>query len=99
MRHDRHLAEASTDLERTARRRAAMKMGWYTHALVYVAVNTVLATLSMLGGKPWAIFPALGWGLGLAIHGLVVFIGTGGGGFYERQLQQERARLAKGGSL
>lgn len=99
MRHDRHLAEATTDLERTARRRAAMKMGWYTHALVYVAVNTVLATLSMLGGKPWAIFPALGWGLGLAIHGLVVFIGTGGGGLYERQIQRERARLTKEGAL
>lgn len=92
MRHDRHLAEATTDLERTARRRAAMKMGWYTHALVYVAVNTMLATLSMLGGKPWAIFPALGWGLGLAIHGVVVFVVTGGG-LHEQLVQRERQRL------
>mgnify|MGYP000919648312 CR=1 FL=1 len=99
MSRDRHDTEALTDLERTARRRAAMKLGWYTHALVYIAVNALLATLSMMSGKPWALFPALGWGLGLAIHGLVVFIGTGGGGLYERQIQRERARLTKEGAL
>lgn len=99
MSHDRHATDAFTDLERTARRRAAMKMGWYVHALVYIAVNALLATLSAFSGKPWAVFPALGWGLGLAIHGLVVFVAAGGAGLYERQLQRERERLAKGGAL
>ena len=98
MSHDRHRTEALTDLERTARRRAAMKMGWLVHALVYVAVNAMLALLSVQGGKPWAMVPALGWGLGLAIHGLAVFIGIGGGGLYDRQIQRERARLTKEGS-
>jgi len=82
------------DLERTARKRAAMKMGWYIHASAYVAVNLLLTTLSAMSGRHWAVFPALGWGIGLAIHGIVTFLVTGGGGLQERMLQRERERLA-----
>jgi hypothetical protein len=81
-------------LERTARRRAAAKMGWYIHASVYVAVNAMLALISTLDGRHWAVYPALGWGLGLAIHGAVVYFVTGGGGLYQRLIQQERERLS-----
>lgn len=86
---------ATTDaqLETLARRRAGAKMGWYIHATVYIAVNLLLAVLSSASGRHWAVFPALGWGLGLAIHGLVVFIAAGGGGLHERLVQQERERL------
>lgn len=82
------------EIERLARRRAALRLGWYTHALVYIAVNTLLVLLSALGQRHWAVFPVLGWGLGLAIHGFVVFLVTGGAGLHERLLQQERRRLA-----
>ena len=81
-------------VERMARRRAGAKMGWYIHATVYVAVNAMLAVVSSLGGHTWAVFPALGWGLGLAIHGAVVFLATGGGGLYQRLLQRERERMS-----
>jgi hypothetical protein len=81
------------DLERLARRRAGAKLGWYIHATVYVAVNVMLAFLSAMGDRNWAIFPAVGWGLGLAIHGAVVFFVTGGAGLHERLVQQERNRL------
>lgn len=64
------------DLERSARRRAGMKLGWIIHATVYAVVMTLLGALSALGGHVWAVFPALGWGLGLAIHGLVVVLRT-----------------------
>ncbi len=80
--------------ERQARRRASAKMGWYIHALVYVSVNLMLALLSGVRGNHWAVFPALGWGLGLAIHGLVVFFATDGAGLHERLVQRERERLA-----
>ena len=57
-------ANASDDeLEQLARKRAGARMGWYVHATVYIAVNAVLATLSLATGRHWAIFPALGWGL------------------------------------
>jgi hypothetical protein len=81
------------NLERQARRRAGAKMGWYIHAGVYIAVNLMLATLSAMSGRHWAIYPALGWGLGLAIHGVVVFLATGGGGLRERLVEGERRKL------
>lgn len=80
-------------IERLARRRAAAKMGWYIHAAVYIAVNLLLAALSFSSGRHWAVYPALGWGLGLAIHGFVVLVATGGGGLHERLLRRERQRL------
>jgi hypothetical protein len=82
------------DLEATARRRAGARMGWYVHAFVYLVVNTVLAALSLSTGHHWAIVPALGWGLGLLLHGLGVWLALGGGGLQQRLLEQERARLA-----
>lgn len=83
-------------IERQARRRAGAKLGWYIHASVYIVVNTLLALLSAMGDRSWAVFPAVGWGLGLAIHGVVTFLVTGGGGLHqrlvERELQQLRAQ-------
>jgi hypothetical protein len=81
------------DIERLAHRRAARKMGWYIHALVYIAVNIGLALLSSFSGRHWAVFPALGWGLGLLIHGLVVFVAPPGSQFREGLVQRERQRL------
>jgi hypothetical protein len=80
-------------IERLARRRAAIRLGWYIHAVVYIVVNLFLAVLSALGGRHWAVYPAFGWGIGLAVHGLVVFLLTGGGGLLERLVAQERRRL------
>lgn len=81
-------------LERQARKRAGAKLGWYIHACVYLCVNLLLVMLSAASGRGWAVFPLLGWGIGLAIHGAVVFLVTGGGGLHERLLQRERERLS-----
>ncbi|MET0310814.1 MAG: 2TM domain-containing protein [Burkholderiaceae bacterium] len=80
-------------IDRIARRRAGAKLGWYAHAIVYIAVNTLLATLAFMSGRNWAVFPLLGWGLGLAVHGFVVFMITGGGGLYAKLLEGERRQL------
>ena len=85
--------QTNAALDRLARKRAGAKLGWYIHALVYVCVNVMLALLSLASGKHWALFPALGWGLGLAIHGVVVFFVTGGAGLHERLIERERQRL------
>jgi hypothetical protein len=81
------------DIERLARKRAGAKMGWYIHAFVYLMVNLLLAALSAMSDRNWAIFPAVGWGIGLAVHGIVTFLVTGGAGLHERLVQQERDRL------
>jgi len=79
-------------LEQLARKRAGAKLGWYIHASVYLLVNLLLAAIAFSNGRNWAIYPALGWGLGLAVHGAVVFLLTGAG-LHERLVQQERERL------
>jgi uncharacterized membrane protein len=83
-----------SELERLARRRASARLGWYAHAMVYLAVNAVLMLMAFGTGRTWALFPALGWGLGLVLHGLGVWLGLGGGGLQQRLIDQERARLA-----
>lgn len=80
--------------ERLARRRAGAKMGWLIHALVYVCVNAGLALIAWSSGRGWAIYPLLGWGLGLAIHGLAVWLGTGTD-LHQRLLEAERAKLRR----
>jgi hypothetical protein len=83
------------ELERRARRRAGARMGWYVHAMVFLAVNTALAFLSFSSGRHWAIYPALGWGLGLLMHGVGVWMALGGGGLQDRLVAQERERLSR----
>jgi hypothetical protein len=61
-------------LERLARKRAGAKLGWYTHAGIYLLVNLFLAFVSSRSSHAWAIYPALGWGLGLLIHGAAVWL-------------------------
>ena len=85
--------QGTENIDRLARRRAGAKLGWYIHALVYVCVNLMLTAISLMSGQHWAVFPALGWGLGLAIHGVVVFFVTGGAGLHERLIERERERL------
>ena len=80
-------------LEQLARKRARAKLGWYIHASVYITVNVLLAALSAMSGRHWAVFPAIGWGIGLAVHGAVVFLLAGGAGLHERLIERERSRL------
>ncbi len=84
----------SNDIESRARRRVGMKLGFYTHALVYVLVNLGLFAISSVSGRGnWHVWPLLGWGVGLAIHGIVTFIGLSGEGVRGRMLEREIERL------
>lgn len=83
------------ELEHLARKRVNAKMGWYSHALVFVLVNAGLVLTSALNGHAWAVLPAFGWGLGLLIHGMVVFWGRNAGASLRQSLlAHERAQLA-----
>ena len=83
-------------LERLARRRASAKMGWYVHAFVFVLVNLLLILRATSRGQNWYVYPLLGWGLGLLIHGAVVFLVAPGGDLYNRLLERERKSLRRG---
>lgn len=70
---------------RRARRAVRALRGWYIHLTVYLAVNALLWTKFLLvGGSEWShgrfqgagwpVGPTVFWGIGLLIHGLVVWL-------------------------
>jgi hypothetical protein len=85
------------EIDRLAHRRVARKIGWYIHACVYVAVNAFLFFMSYSGMRERAynIYPAMGWGLGLFLHFVSVFVLGTGSGVRESMIQRERERIQR----
>ena len=85
------------EIDALARKRAGAKLGWYIHAMVYVLVNGFFFAMSdqAFGTRPWRLGPLLGWGLGLALHGVAVFVLGQGSELRERMVQKERERLER----
>lgn len=88
---------SNDEIDRLARRRAGAKLGWYAHAVVYLVVNLFLFAMSEygIGQRQWSIYPLLGWGLGLVLHGVAVFVLGTGSGLRERLVEKERERLRR----
>ena len=87
---------ASTDIESRARERVDLKIGLYTHALVYVCVNLGLFVLNMATTSTrWSFWPLFGWGIGLAIHAIVVVVSLRGEGLRQRMLADEIETLRR----
>ena len=83
------------EIDRLAHKRAARKLGWYMHACVYIVVNGFLFASSYLGFRDRAfnIYPAMGWGLGLFLHFVSVFVL--GGSVREDMVRRERERIQR----
>lgn len=59
---------------RKAKKRVQEMKEFYTHLTVYCFVISGLWILNYLTTDfPWAIFPTVGWGIGLAGHAMGVF--------------------------
>lgn len=57
-----------------AKQRVEAMTGFYIHAGVYAVVNTLLLLVNAATDPVWWVqWPILGWGIGLAAHGLAVF--------------------------
>ena len=72
----RALAVWLTDAGHRAGRLAdPRRRGFVIHAFVYLAVVALLFGVNIAAGKHhwWAIWVALGWGIGVAAHGWAVF--------------------------
>ena len=83
------------DAHRAARRRAGAKMGFLIHLSVYLVVNAALIAIDLLSSPQvhWAHYPLLGWGIGVAIHGLVVQLLPRASALHGRLLHRELRRL------
>ncbi|MEI6369792.1 MAG: 2TM domain-containing protein [Nostocales cyanobacterium ELA608] len=51
------------------------RKGFKSHLFVFLAINGFLVLLNLLvsPGYFWAIYPILGWGLGLLLHGIKAY--------------------------
>jgi hypothetical protein len=83
----------SAELDRLAARRASMKLAFYVHAAVYAVVNLGLVLLSLSQGRHWALYPSLGWGIGLLVHGAVTWLTLPGGSLRDRMVRREREQI------
>jgi hypothetical protein len=63
------------DLRRQAEQRVDARQGFWSHASVFVVVNTGLVVLNLITSPQylWCLWPVFGWGLGLAAHAWGVF--------------------------
>ncbi|WP_200915394.1 helix-turn-helix domain-containing protein [Jeongeupia sp. HS-3] len=87
------------DAQRLAQITAEVKCrnGFYLHLAQYVLIMSVLLVINLYSSPHyfWVIYPALGWGVGLAAHGLCVSSVTRG--WFERWQRREiERRLAAG---
>jgi GNAT superfamily N-acetyltransferase len=91
-------------LEQRARRRVSLKKGWLVHATVFVLVNAGLwlvwqasawGDMAHMHPHGFHSFRLWGWGLGLAIHGLVVLAKLQGEGLTERMVEREIEALKR----
>ncbi len=59
-----------------ARKIAERKVGFIRHAAIYLLVIGGLALINNVtwGGYQWWLWPALGWGIGVASHFLSAFL-------------------------
>ena len=80
-----------------AKERVERKIGFITHLVIYLFVNGLLIAINLTTspGNLWFIFPLLGWGLGLLLHGLRAFVFPGQLKITERMIQEEMEKEAK----
>lgn len=65
-----------SDQEQQALAQIHAQKGFYQHALRYVLVIGLLFVINLLTHPDylWAVWPMLGWGIGLLFHGCNVFV-------------------------
>ena len=69
-------AMTMTDEYAKARRRAEAKYRFFVHAAVYAAVMVFLVLINVVTspGVIWFVWPLIGWGFALALHGVGVYM-------------------------
>jgi hypothetical protein len=67
---------------------------FYTHLISFFAANTVLFIVDVVTGDGWWFYwVSIGWGFGLLIHALSVFVGgLFRGGWEERKIREMMER-------
>lgn len=85
---------SSTDTYARARKRAKAKLDFYNHVIVYAVVVGFLFIINIAtsAGYLWAVWPAIGWGIALAAHAVIVFLRADGANTLDRMTERELER-------
>lgn len=85
------IASERRDSDALAQLRRDAWRGFFAHLIPYLCVNGLLVLLNLLTTQfPWAIFPILGWGIGIFSHLLAVAMPNRER--LERRLERKRER-------
>lgn len=77
-----------------AKKKVKEKRKFYSHLLTWGIMSVFFILLNLFTTNVfWAIFPILGWGIGLAFHGIKVFSINYGDEWEEREIQKEMDKL------
>ncbi len=79
--------------------RLEARRGFFIHLAIYVVVNSLLFiqwAVVTPGAGYWPVWTLIGWGIGLAFHGIAVFIG--GREPSEERIEREMDKLRGGTS-
>lgn len=85
-------------LEEKAMQRAKDLLDFYYHLAIFIIVNFFLFLINLVTspGSWWFVLSIFGWGIGLVIHGVSVFIfDTMFEGFKDKMYQSELERLKR----
>lgn len=86
---------AAPDLERQRREQAIQRIQdkntFKLHLVAYLVINALFVVLWVFSGISyfWPVFPMLGWGAGVAVHGYCIY---GGNKMTEAQIEREMKR-------
>jgi len=80
-----------------AKKKVETRMSFYTHLVVYLVIISMLTILNLTvaGDYLWAMWPMIGWGSGLIVHGLFTFVFDSNSSLKDRLIEKE---LQKGGA-
>ena len=74
-----------------ARERAESKYRFFVHAGVYAAVMVLLVVVNLVTSprEIWFVWPLIGWGFAVALHGVKVFLLTDKNVVIDKLTEQE----------
>jgi len=85
------------DVLRRAGKRVDEKLGFYIHLAIYILVNGLLIAIDLMTspGTYWFIWPLVGWGIGVLVHGLSIFAFGGGLAIRQRMIEAEMKKQGR----
>ena len=79
---------------KSKRELAKAKVEFRIHLFIFIAVMSLLALIDLFTspGVTWFIWPLMGWGIGVLVHGLKVHYLSGKPTLKERMIERELSK-------